>query len=143
MAWITVTAGRPCLEEEPATWTRDMLEGARDDLFKGLIRGHKAQVKRQRTWHVSPLLQVGHVLKEEESVKHLKKRHATWTRDMLEGARDDLFKGLIRGHKAQVKRQRTWHVSPLLQVGHVLRKKSLQLGQETCLKEEEMNSSKA
>ena len=63
MAWITVTAGRPSLEEEePATWTRDILEGGRDELFNG-IRGHKAQVKRQRTWHVSPLRQVGHVLR--------------------------------------------------------------------------------
>ena len=41
MACITFTAGRPCLEEEPATWTRDMLEGARDELFKlGMIRGY-------------------------------------------------------------------------------------------------------
>ena len=84
MACSTFTAGRPCLEEEPATWTRDMLEGARDDLFKCLIRGHNAQVKRERTWHGSPSLQVGHVLR-----------------------------------------------------------KSLQLGQETCLNEEEMNSSMA
>ena len=38
MACITFTAGRPCLEEEePATWTRDMLEGARDDLFKLML----------------------------------------------------------------------------------------------------------
>ena len=49
MACITFTAGRPCLEEEPANRTRDMLEGGRDDLFKCLIRGHKAQVKRERT----------------------------------------------------------------------------------------------
>ena len=84
MACITFTAGRPCLEEEPATWTRDMLEEGRDELFKGMIRGHKAHVKRQRTWHVSPLLQVGHVLR-----------------------------------------------------------KSLQLGQEKCLKEQEMTSSNA
>ena len=70
MACITFTAGRPCLEEEePATWTRDMLEGGRDELFKG-IRGHKAQVRKQRTWHVPPLLQVGHVLRSER----LKKR---------------------------------------------------------------------
>ena len=69
MACITFTAGIPCLEEEePATWTRDILEGGGDELFNG-IRGHKAQVKRQMTWHVSPLLQVGHVLSER-----LKKR---------------------------------------------------------------------
>ena len=84
MAWITATAGRQSLEEEePATWTRDILEGGRDELFNG-----------------------------------------------------------IRGHKAQAKRQRTRQVSPLRLVGHVLRK-SLQLGQETCLNEQEMTSSKA
>ena len=46
MACITFTAGRPCLEEEePASWTRDMLEGGRDELFKGMIREHKSQAK--------------------------------------------------------------------------------------------------
>ena len=45
MACITFTAGRPCLEEQTATWTRDMLEGGRDELFKGMIRGHKSQAK--------------------------------------------------------------------------------------------------
>ena len=45
MACITFTAGRPCLEEETATWTRDMLEGGRDELFKCMIRRHKSQAK--------------------------------------------------------------------------------------------------
>ena len=54
MACITFTAGRPCLEEEPATWTRDTwtrdirLEGGmypRDDVLrkKSLFKGLKEE----------------------------------------------------------------------------------------------------
>ena len=46
MACIPVTTGRPCLEEEePSTWTRDILEGGRDELLKCMIRRHKSQAK--------------------------------------------------------------------------------------------------